>query len=114
MPTYEYSDGKSVREVVGSMNNPPPERVVFEGDGRMRAACEGEEIGVWSRVWGNVQFQPNPTHSRWPVASRTLPKNLPGWDKHGGYDERGRPVLRNAEDRQRACAIFGGEYVKDN
>lgn len=83
MAVYEYENRVSgeKREIVASMKSPPPLRIRFGENGDWAPAPDGDDRGVWFRVWqfsgvvvahaaGAVRYG-----DKGPPVSRTLPPN---------------------------------------
>ena len=98
MPEYVYRSGDGVEtSLILTMSDDHPETVEENGT-------------VYRRVYGNCQINGNPVSARYPVASTSLPRNLPGWEKHSGYHQ-GKPIVRHKQDADRIEKQYG--YEKD-
>lgn len=95
MPVYEYQapDGRRIERFFRMVDSRP--EVIVE---------EGVE---YRRIYGNCQINGNPVSGRYPVASRSAPKRLKGWDRYGGFDPKGRPIIRSREDHNVLDKQFG-------
>lgn len=62
------------------------------------------ENGVkFHRVYANCVVNGDPVSGQYPVRSRSLPRNMPGWEKRGGFDTNGMPIVRNKTDADYAA-----------
>ncbi len=86
---YRANDGEE-RSVFMSMSANQPEWIKREGK-------------RFNRVYGNCQVNSDPVSCRYPLASSSLPRNMPGWENRGGFDPVGKPIVRNKRDHDYAC-----------
>ena len=124
---YEYRNHKSgqTREILASMRQPPPERVVFDADGGHAPAADDADE-VWCRVWSvplttvrEYGIIPHGRHGL-PV-SRMLPlknDNIVHVQERNGTtirthadgtrtDSMGRRLIENRADYERAKKTTG-------
>ena len=98
MPEYVYrsKDGDQT-SIFQAMDAEHPQFILRDGE-------------RYYRVFANCQINGNPVSARYPVASTSLPRNLPGWEKHSGYHQ-GKPIVRHKQDADRIEKQYG--YEKD-
>lgn len=109
---YEYlsPDKTKVYEIVASMRNPPPERVLFRDQYNWEPAPDDPEIPAWTRVYGNIAVN----DQRWGnkaygVGRYDVPKGLPGFET----DSQGRTIFRNKDEERAACKEHGFVRYED-
>lgn len=109
MPEYVYqNDRGGERSIFARMSNPPPEQIVFNAKGHWAPAGNappGYSPEVYRRVYGLCQVNGDPVTKRYGFASNTLPRDLP--DEVAEKDDKGRPIIRDAEHAKRVCEHTG-------
>lgn len=113
---YEYkNEAGEVREIVASIKNPPPERVVFDSDGNWRNAdLAGVSGDVFTRVYGNVHVN-DMSHVQYPYVSRRHAGRFTSEDCRHVPVVMGRkvrravnlPVIESKEHEKRLCEKYG-------
>jgi hypothetical protein len=92
---YRSPDGIATREIVASMKNPPPERVLFrdaDDPPQWEPAPADCDVPAWTRVYGECQINPQKWASKaYGVGRYDIPKNLPGCD----VDAKGLSIVRD-------------------
>jgi hypothetical protein len=88
---YQNQNGER-REIVASMKNPPPERVMFRTADEWEPAPDDCDVPAWTRVYGECQINPQKWASKaYGVGRYDIPKNLPGCD----VDAKGLSIVRD-------------------
>ena len=100
MPEYQFEDVETGEEALAffPMADAPTIGAVVEVDGRRLR-----------RRFSDCQINSDPVSGRYPIASRTLPRWLPGCEHthKGPKGSLGRPIIRNKEHEKRICGEHG-------
>jgi hypothetical protein len=105
--TYVYTNGRGkTREIVASMRNAPPERVLFRRNGEWEKAPDDPDVPCWVRVYTPPVVDTGKVRGKYPFASSTLPHYLPGCKT----DRYGRSIVQSKAHEDRICKQHG--FVK--
>lgn len=104
MPTYVYRNAKGEeREIVMRITAAKPRAVTFNPDGSWTEVPEGDPLAFKSVISGGQTVNAGPVRNKYPVISRTLPKNLPGCPT----DRYGATVIKSRRHEQQIMGRFG-------